>query len=42
MDGGSPPILNANCAQVQLALAVGVIADNLIHIGDHMAASDKA
>jgi hypothetical protein len=37
MDGGSPPILNANCAQVQLALVVGVIADNLINIGTAMA-----
>jgi hypothetical protein len=37
MDGGSPPILNANCAQVQLALAVGVIADNLTNIGTVLA-----
>jgi hypothetical protein len=35
--GGSPPILNAICDPVQFALAVGVIADNLINMGLRMA-----
>jgi hypothetical protein len=36
-DDGSPSIPNANCALVQFALTVGVIADNIIHIGTHLA-----
>ena len=33
-DGGFPPILNAICAPGQFALAVGVLADYLINMGE--------
>ena len=31
------PTVSANCDQMQFALTVGVIADNLMDMGSHMA-----